>query len=389
MHLGFIEDTKLHGGTQLWVYEAILFYLKQGIEITLLTPENGWLANECKNYSINLVTYDYKKITIKDIQGLEIWIKALRKCDVAICTVHPPREKFHCSTFAAKCIKKANLKTILITKTGTVVPTYRREFYLPDQSIKSSIITITEFTRSYLIQNYNIPADMVKTIYQGINIDVFSSNEERNSIIKTIFPLSDSSPILGCIGSLEHRKGHLILLKAISKLIRKDLPKIHLLIVGDGPDERFLRETILDLKLKSKITFIPFTREPEKIYERIDFLVLPSLYKEGLPNVILESLATNKPIIASDLGGISEVVKDGNNGYLVEPGNVDLLAEAINNMWSDQKNYRRLRGNSRQTIVKNFNRTTQFKKFLNYFRNLSMNNEGKSGSTIEKDNLKQ
>ncbi len=389
MHLGFIEDTKLHGGTQLWVYEAIQFYIIQGIEITLLTPANGWLAKECKNDSINLVTYDYKKITTKDFTGLKIWIKALKHCDVAICTVHPPRENFHCSIFAAKCIKKANLKTYLVTKTGTVVPTYRREFYLPDQSIRSSIITIINSTKIFLIQNYNIPADMIKTIYQGIDIERFSSNADRISSVKTIFPLGDSSPVLGCIGSLEQRKGQLLLLKALLKLISKDLPKIHLLIVGDGPDKRFLRETVIDLELESNVTFIPFTREPVKIYERIDILVLPSLYKEGLPNVVLESLAMDKPVIASDLGGISEVVKNGKNGYLVELGNIDHLAEAIKNMWSDRTNYRSLCDNARQAIEKKFHRTAQFKKFLEYFHNLSMNNEGKSGSAVEKDNLEQ
>ena len=388
MHLGFIEDTKLHGGTQLWVFEAIQFFLKQGIEITLLTPESGWLANECKSYSINLVTYNYRKIVSQSKEEMNIWIRALKDCDVAICTVHPPRENFQCSIFAAKCIKNANLKSLLITKTGTIVPTYQNSFYLPDKSIRSTIITITENTRKYLIQNYNIPVNLVKTIYQGIDINKFSSNEERKSRIKAVLPLRDSSPILGCIGYLEHRKGHLILLKALTKLISNELPKAHLLIVGDGPDRLHLEKIVLDLELEGNVTFIPFTREPENIYERIDILVLPSLYKEGLPNVILESLALNTPVIASDIGGVSEVIQNGKNGHLVEPGNINLLVETIYNMWSDQKNYRRLCDNSRQIIVEKFNRTTQFKKFHDYFFDiLAMNNERKSSSTIEKDNL--
>jgi len=77
-----------------------------------------------------------------------------------------------------------------------------------------------------------------------------------------------------------------------------------------------------------------------------------------------------KPVIASAIGGISEVIQNGENGYLVEPGNVDQLTEAINNIWSDRKNYRRFCENTRQTIVKNYNRTAQFKKFLDYFHNI-------------------
>ena len=173
LHIGFIEDTKLHGGTQLWVLEAITYFLNQGIDITVLTPKKGWLDEECRRNKLPIVlsNYNYHETDLQSIDFMNIWIKALRDCDVAVCTVHPPRGNFHCSIFAAKCIKKANLKTILIIKTGTIVPTYRKEFYLPDSSIPSFVVTITEFARRYLIEKYNISKMMVDRIYQGISVD--------------------------------------------------------------------------------------------------------------------------------------------------------------------------------------------------------------------------
>ena len=372
LHIGFIEDTKLHGGTQLWVLEAITYFLNQGIDITVLTPKKGWLDEECRRNKLPIVlsNYNYHETDLQSIDFMNIWIKALRDCDVAVCTVHPPRGNFHCSIFAAKCIKKANLKTILIMKTGTIVPTYRREFYLPDPSIPSFVVTITEFARRYLIEKYNISKMMVDRIYQGINIDSFTPNGERRLAVKEKYPLPSSSPIVCCIGYLEHRKGHLFLLKALSKLIHNELPKIHFLIVGNGPDEHLLKKKVIEMELEDHVTFIPFTREPENIYERSDILILPSLYKEGLPNVILESLALETPVIASNIGGISEVVCNGKNGYLVEPGDVDQLAGAINKIWSNQENYQRFCNNARQTIVLEFNRLIQFDKYLDHFRRI-------------------
>lgn len=369
MQIGFIEDTKLHGGTQLWVFEAVTYFLQLGNKITIITPNKGWLSEECQKRKVPviLVTYDYEKIVSQNMEHEKSWIDALRNCDVAICTVHPPRDNFHCSIFAASCIKKAQLKTILIMKTGTIVTAYRREFYLPDESIRSFLITINDFAYDYLLKKHNIPENKITRIYQGVDVDTFTPNRNRRLKILNKYPLPNFSPILGCIGYLEHRKGHLILIKALKILKDGFLPQIHLLIVGYGPDEHFLKKFVTNMKLEDHITFLPFTREPENIYERIDILVLPSLYKEGLPNVILESLAMKTPIIASNIGGISEVLQDGQNGYLVEPGKIDLLAEAINKIWIDQKKYRQFSNDARITILQFFSRKTQFNKFIEFF----------------------
>jgi len=138
MNIGFIEDTPLRGGTQIWVTEANRYFLKKGEKVTVLAPEGSWVANECKKDGANVFTYDYKEVVSKDELNKIAWAAGLKECDVAVCTVHPPRDSFHCSVFAAECIKEYAIDTILIPKSGTIVPEYKREFYLPDESIRSS-----------------------------------------------------------------------------------------------------------------------------------------------------------------------------------------------------------------------------------------------------------
>ena len=87
------------------------------------------MAEVCKDTAAKVVGYDYDAVVAEDDENIAIWSDALKDCDVAICTVHPPRDSFHCSVFAAKCIKQNRLKTILVPKTGTIVPEYKREFY--------------------------------------------------------------------------------------------------------------------------------------------------------------------------------------------------------------------------------------------------------------------
>lgn len=376
MHICFIEDTHLHGGTQIWVAEANRNFLSHGAEVTVLAPHESWVVKQCAETSAHIATYDWDDVVKEEDHQVKIWTEALRDCDVAICTVHPPREGFHCSIFAARCIKQGNLKTHLIPKTGTIVPEYLREFYLPDETLRSSVIAIAEFTRRYLIDTYQIPADKVTRIYQGTDIRLMTSTEEDQKEALKRYPLpKQASPILGYAGSFEHRKGLPVLLDAVSKLASGSLPDIHLMLVGDGPDEEMLKERIKTLGIDKNVTFFPFTREPKFIFERIDITVLSSLYKEGLPNILLESMAMQVPVVSSDLGGVSEIVMNGETGYMVDPGDSDQLANAIHRLWSDQTAFQRMRRSTRHLMEEKFDKQIQFKRFLEYFNKCARNSQ--------------
>jgi len=371
MHICFIEDTHLHGGTQIWVVEATQAFLVQGEDVTILAPNKSWVSKNCAKVGARIVGYDWDEVVSQSKADIHTWTEALNGCDVAICTVHPPRNGFHCSIFAAKCIKEGELDTYLIPKTGTIVPEYLREFYLPDEPINSSIIAITQFTREYLINTYQIPAEKIKLIYQGTDIERFQSTEvgKREALKRYVLP-TGASPILASVGSFEHRKGHPILFEAVSRLAVGPLPNIHLMMVGDGPDEQALKNQVNELDIEQHVTFYPFTDKPQYVFERADVTVLPSLYKEGLPNVLLESMSMGVPVVSSDLGGVPEIVFNGKTGIMVEPGNRDQLAEAIQKLWNDRTNYMKMRQNARQLMVENFNKERQFDRFLEYFRSL-------------------
>ncbi len=368
MRIGFIEDTHLRGGTQIWVTEANRFFLEQGEETTILAPAGSFVAEECEGAGALAFTYDYENVVSMDAANQKIWTEALQTCDVAVCTVHPPRGSFHCSIFAGKCIKENKLDTILIPKTGTIVPEYKREFYLPDESIRSSVITITEFTRKHLIDSYHIPDHQVKLIYQGTDVKRFTPSKKRERKSLNRYPLPENaSPILGSVGMFEERKGQVVLLEAVSKLVNDSLPNLQLILVGEGPDKLMLKNKVQELGLENNVSFFPFTREPVYVFERIDILVLSSLYKEGLPNVLLEAMSMKTPVVSSNMAGVPEIVKEGETGYMVEPGKSDQLAEAISKMWSDQSAYKKMSENGHKLMEEDFNKDQQFNYFLKYF----------------------
>ncbi|MBN2554619.1 MAG: glycosyltransferase family 4 protein, partial [Anaerolineales bacterium] len=277
----------------------------------------------------------------------------------------------HCSVFAGKCIKEGGLNTHLIPKTGTIVPEYKREYYLPVSSINASVIAIADFTRKYLIDTYELPADRVALVYQGTHVDQLRSTPEGRAEALRRYPLpANAAPVLGCVGSFEPRKGQSVLFDAVASLAQGPLPDVHLILAGDGPDEDMLREKIQAMEMQSHITLFPFTREPIYVFERIDITVVSSLYKEGLPNVLLESLAMNVPAVSTNLGGVPEAIIDGETGYIVDPGSSEQLADAILKLWEDQEAYLRMKSYVRQFVEEKFDKQVQFGRFLTYFESV-------------------
>lgn len=371
MRVCFIEDTGLRGGTQIWVSEAMREFRAKGADVTLLTSEDGWNAEDARSTDVDLVTYGYLAVTRQDAEARRIWTHALESADVAVCTVHPPREGFHCSVFAARCIDDAGLSTVLVPKSGTIVPEYERRYYKPDPDIRYHVAAITGFTRDYMVDDYEIPADHVELIYQGTDVVRYTPSETRAETARARYPLREGAgPVIGCLGSFEERKGQVLLLDAIER-VRKELPEVLLLLVGDGPDEEKLKQVVADKGLERNVSFVPFTSEPEVIFELLDLLVLASTHKEGLPNVLLESMAMEVPVVSTRLAGTPEVVHDGETGLLVEPGDVGQLADALVRLGSDPELRQTMATAGRTLMTERFDKRRQFQEFLQFFQRIA------------------
>lgn len=372
MHIAFIEDTPLRGGTQIWVTEAVEKFIAAGEKVSVIAPDATFVARTCAGHGARVTTYDFEDIAVNPEKYKAAWIAGLSPCAVAVTTVHPPRNGFHCVKFGAECVKDGGLKTVMVPKTGSIVPWYRREYYLPDPEVATEVICITGFTRKYLEDVYRIPAAKITLIYQGTEVDRFTGSAAGKAEALNRYPLKkDSSPVLGSVGALENRKGQIILLQAVKLLLDAGkLPDIHVMFVGEGPDEAMLRAVTEVYGLREHVSFFPFTSEPNYVFERLDILAFPSLYKEGLPNVLLEAMSMQVPVIAADLAGIPEVVVDGETGFLTAVGNVEEFAEAIEKITKNPETCVEMGKKARNLINRKMNKKYQFDKFLDFFHKL-------------------
>jgi glycosyltransferase involved in cell wall biosynthesis len=141
------------------------------------------------------------------------------------------------------------------------------------------------------------------------------------------------APRLAIVGRLIPIKGHDVLLRALAA-VRRDMPELTLEVAGDGPLETELRSTVTRLGLDDVVSFLGHVEHVEPVFGRAEVVVVPS-HGEGFGMVALEAMERGRPVIASAVGGLPEIVEDGRTGLLIRSGDVDALSAALRELAGD------------------------------------------------------
>lgn len=149
----------------------------------------------------------------------------------------------------------------------------------------------------------------------------------QNTNLRKQLGLADQIKVLGMVARLDPRKGHKDLLSAYS-LVIKEMPETVLLIIGDGALRKMLERETVRLNLAAQVHFLGDRSDILDLLAAIDVYVHSSV-SEGMPNAVMEAMAVAKPVVATRVGGITELVIDKQTGWLVEPGHPTALAERI------------------------------------------------------------
>ena len=216
-------------------------------------------------------------------------------------------------------------------------------------------IAISDAVRQHLVCDLGVSKDSIDIIYNGIDAKKFSPHASTmdKAIIKKQYSLHDG-PVIGIISRLSKVKGHQYLLGAFAKVSEK-MPDAQLLIVGDGPQKYkdSLDSQAKVLGISSKVYFYPACKDTVIPLSVIDVFCHPSL-QEGLGLSILEAMAMELPVVASDVGGIYTLIKHKVNGFLISSMDEQALAEAILQILSDPDMADRMGKASRKIVLKNF-----------------------------------
>ena len=182
-------------------------------------------------------------------------------------------------------------------------------------------VVLSESWKKFYATNLGLKPDKVDVLYNPVQVPAKVPQRSSSVPIKLIF-----------LGRIGERKGAFDLIKAFADLPEREKTNSRLIMAGDG-DVEAARNLVESFNLKDHITFPGWinTEERDRLLTQADIFVLPS-YNEGLPLSMLEAMAWGIPIVATPVGGISEVVTHGENGLLVEPGNIKQLSDAMKSL---------------------------------------------------------
>lgn len=158
--------------------------------------------------------------------------------------------------------------------------------------------------------------------------------------------------VVGTVARLHRQKGVASLLRAAPRILSA-FPEARTVVVGDGPQGGSLRREAQRLGLEGRFLFLGERKDAKALMALFDIFVLPSLW-EGLPFVLVEAAALGKPVVATAVDGVPEILEDGKTGLLVRPGNPTALAEAVIRLLKDKEEARRLGETARKLVPPRF-----------------------------------
>jgi glycosyltransferase involved in cell wall biosynthesis len=344
MKIAIIVDyfpPKWLAGTEIGTYNLAEQLAKRGHEIHVITSQDEGIPkfNKEKGFYIHRIP----RPTVRIIRGIISILKIFLK----IHTIKP--EIVHVQDLELGIHAYFQKK---ILKIPYIIWGQGSDVYFPNyftrmttKLILQNADAILALTEDMQIKIKNIYNTKIYIVPNGIDLEVY------NSVTINLKKETDTKNIL-FVGSLYPVKGVKYLITAMKKIL-EEMPDVRLILVGDGKERENLVELSKQLSIVKYVRFVgKIPHEKVKNFmQDADVFVLPSL-SEGLPNVILEAMACGLPIVASRVGGISNIITNDINGYLVEVEDTDDIANKIILLLNDQALRKKISENNRQIVKK-------------------------------------
>lgn len=207
------------------------------------------------------------------------------------------------------------------------------------------IVAVSDAVKLDLQERTGLPEELITVIHSGVDTD-----EEINetSVLKN----NGQVPVVGTAGPLESVKGIPYFLGAAARVLATGRD-VEFVIAGAGPEESNLRRLAHELGIDPRVTFVPNLQDFDDALAAMDIFCLPSL-QQGIGTIMLQAMAIGRPVIATRVGGLYRVVRDGETGFLVPPSNSEALARRITDLLDNPAEAREIGRAAREEVVKQF-----------------------------------
>lgn len=334
----YVNTTSVQGGAEKSVLLLMDKIRERGVEPILLVPSHGWLVDRCIEKGITVeflptlpdafATNTFKQQALSWIPNAVAIASLVRQHGISLIHANSPRASYHAGLGArlarVPCIVHVHDADPDFLPYSSYI---KKLILLP---ISDEFVTVSEFTK-HSLQKFLPPRSRITTIYNGIEVKEIQSYQS----FKEELGLPSDSFLIGSISAMTPWKGQDIIIQAFHQ-IHKKLDNLYLVIVGGvqgSESQRLHFQNLLrltkELGLESRVYFTGWRRDIVRILLDIDIFVHVPVRPDPLPSVVLEACAAGRPIIASNIGGIPEIIENNVSGILVEPANISQLADKI------------------------------------------------------------
>jgi sugar transferase (PEP-CTERM/EpsH1 system associated) len=250
------------------------------------------------------------------------------------------------------------------------LPTRQRVLRRVAYAAADAVFTVTEELRAYHARQAWLPTKRIRVLPNGVDTARFVRRPGENQETRQRLGLGKAGLVIGAVGRLVSIKDHMTLLKAAEILISREMP-VQVLLVGSGPELAKLEEFVAaSSRLSGRVVFAGAVSDVAPLLNAVDIFVLPSL-SEGMSNTLLEAMASSLPVVATRVGGNSELVEEDRSGWLFEPGDVMALTAILERIARDSDLRGQLGQAARQRAVQNFSLEGMIKSYRDLYVELA------------------
>ena len=309
------ESSGGHGGQEIRTLAEARWLLRHGWGALIACQPGSPLFAEARATSIPVEPVRMRGAT--DLGAALRLRRLIRERGVSVVHTHSSVDSWLAGV-AAKSLGRPVVRTRHVS-----IPIRRRRALV--YRLADRIITSGESVRSIVIAA-GIAPERVVTISAGVDADRFHSGVSGKAVRGELG--LGGAPVVGLVANVRGSKGHNVFLEAAGSVLAR-VPGARFLIVGDGVGFDEVARRVRDMGLDASVRLTGFRRDIPEVMAALDVLVLPSIRSEAIPQVIPQALAVGTPVVASTVGGSPELIRDGENGRLVPPGDARALADAI------------------------------------------------------------
>lgn len=212
------------------------------------------------------------------------------------------------------------------------------------------------------------------TVHNGMELERLSGTTEKTGgeeSFRREIGYKEGEILIGCAGSLFETKGQHHLINAFPGILEK-IPTCRLVIVGDGPQREYLKDLVRKNRVEEKVVFTGYRDDIPNILNSLDMMVIPSVWQEPFGLVVVEAMFGGIPVIASDVGGIPEIIKNNITGELFPAGNEEALTAAVLKILCEEELRRKIITNAKARVMEYFNSDRMAREVIEVYDTLKV-----------------